>query len=105
MSEEDKFCKLLEEHSKKESGRLDRIEQKLDKLADAMVSLARTEEKILSMEKQSQNNFARMNKFSEKLDAVENKVNDNARTVELINKVAYIVVVAVIGTAIKAFLM
>ena len=33
--------------------RLDRIEGKIDKLADAMVFFARTEEKILSMEKET----------------------------------------------------
>ena len=31
--------------------RLNRIEEKIDKLSDAMVSLARTEEKISQMEK------------------------------------------------------
>lgn len=85
--------------------RLDRIEEKIDKLADAMVTLARTEEKILSMEQQNQNNFDRMNRFSEKLDKIESKVNDNARTVELINKIAWVVVVATIGTIIKIFWM
>lgn len=85
--------------------RLDRIEEKIDKLADAMVSLARTEEKILAMEQQHQNNFERMNRFSEKLDCIERKVNENAHTVGIINKVAWIVAAAVIGTIVKVFLM
>lgn len=81
--------------------RLDRIEEKIDKLADAMVSLARTEEKILSMEQQNQNNYNRMNKFSEKLDSIERKVNDNAHTVQVINKVAWVVGASVIGAIVK----
>lgn len=85
--------------------RLDRIEQKIDKLADAMVSLARTEEKIMSMEKENHNHFERMNRFSEKLDNVERKVNENAHTVNVINKVAWIVCAAVIGAIIKFFWM
>lgn len=85
--------------------RLDRIEQKIDKLADAMVSLARTEEKIMSMEKENHNHFERMNRFSEKLDNVERKVNENAHTVGVINKVAWIVCAAVIGAIIKFFWM
>lgn len=84
-----------------QSARLDRIEEKIDKLADAMVSLARTEEKILSMESQNQNNYVRMNKFSEKLDCIERKVNENAHTVQIINKVAWIVGAAVIGAIVK----
>lgn len=84
-----------------QSARLDRIEEKIDKLADAMVSLARTEEKILSMESQNQNNYVRMNKFSEKLDCIERKVNENAHTVQIINKVAWIVGAAIIGAIVK----
>lgn len=85
--------------------RLDRIEEKIDKLADAMVTLARTEQKILSMEQQNQNNFERMNRFSEKLDNVERKVNENMHTVGIINKVAWVVCVAVIGAIVKFFWM
>lgn len=84
-----------------ESARLDRIEEKIDKLADAMVSLARTEEKILSMETQNHNNYVRMNKFSEKLDCIERKVNENAHTVQVINKISWVVGAAVIGAIVK----
>jgi phage shock protein A len=85
--------------------RLDRIEEKIDKLADAMVSLARTEEKILSMEKQSHNHFERMNKFSVKLDAIEDKVNENALTVSIINKVAWVATTAMVAATVKFFWM
>lgn len=81
--------------------RLGRIEEKIDKLSDAMVSLARTEEKILQMEKNSQNAYERMNKFSLKLDAIEAKVNDNAHTVGIINKVTFIGVASIIGAIVK----
>ena len=81
--------------------RLSRIEEKIDKLSDAMVSLARTEEKILQMEKNSQDAYERMNKFSLKLDAIEAKVNDNAHTVGIINKVTFIGVASIIGAIVK----
>ena len=81
--------------------RLSRIEEKIDKLSDAMVSLARTEEKILAMEKQHHNAYERMNKFSLKLDAIEAKVNDNAHTVGIINKVTFIGVASIIGAIVK----
>jgi len=83
--------------------RLDRIEEKIDKLADAMVTLARTEEKILSIEKENHNHFERMNRFSEKLDTLQRTVDDNARTVLLINRITVIVGTGVIGALIKFF--
>lgn len=83
--------------------RLDRIEEKIDKLSDAMISLARAEEKLIAIEKNNHANYDRMNKFSEKLDIIENKVEDNARTVGIINKVAVIVGTGVIGAIIKLF--
>ena len=85
--------------------RLDRIEEKIDKLADAMVSLARTEEKIMSMEKENHNHFERMNRFSEKLDNVERKVNENAHTVKVLVQVCSVVGVAIIGAIVNYFWM
>lgn len=83
--------------------RLDRIEEKIDKLSDAMISLARAEEKLIAIEKNNHANYDRMNRFSAKLDAIELKVEDNARTVGIINKVALIVGTGVIGAIIKLF--
>jgi len=84
-----------------QADRLDRIEEKIDKLSDAMISLARAEEKLIAIERNNQNNFERMNKFSQKLDDIEKKVDDNARTVSIINKVVYLITVAIIGAAVK----
>jgi len=86
-----------------DDARLDRIEQKIDKLADAMVSLARTEEKILAMEENHRNHYERMNRFSQKLDTIEIKVNENAHTVSIINKVTFVGVAAIIGAIVKTF--
>ena len=73
--------------------RLDRIEDKIDKLSDAIVSLARVEEKIASMEAQLVNGHDRMNKHGIKLDAIESQVQSNAQTVSVIHKVFWIVIV------------
>jgi predicted nucleic acid-binding Zn-ribbon protein len=77
--------------------RLDRIEEKIDKLADAMISLARAEEKILSLQGDHENMRERLNKLSVKLDEIQKSVDDNARTISLINKVVYAAMVAVVG--------
>jgi uncharacterized protein Yka (UPF0111/DUF47 family) len=83
--------------------RLDRIEEKIDKLADAMIALARAEEKLIAIENNNNSNFERMNRFSQKLDQIEKKVDDNARTVHIINRVAMIIGTGVIGGIIKLF--
>jgi uncharacterized protein Yka (UPF0111/DUF47 family) len=77
--------------------RLERIEEKLDKLADAMVALARAEEKIMSMQENQQNQIERVNRLSVKLDGIEKKVDDNHRTVCLINKLVYAALIAAVG--------
>ena len=68
-----------------QSARLDRIEDKIDKLSDAMVSLARAEEKLATLNGNYDNQFQRMNRFSEKLDQIEKKVDDNANTVRAVS--------------------
>lgn len=80
-----------------QDARLDRIEEKIDKLADAMISLARAEEKILSLQGDHENMRERLNKLSIKLDEIQKSVDDNARTVSLINKVVYAAMVAAVG--------
>jgi phage shock protein A len=84
--------------------RLDRIEEKIDKLSEAMISLARTEEKLIHIEQSNQAHFERMNRFSEKLDRVEKKVDDNAHTVNVINKLFWIVIISIAG-AVATFVM
>lgn len=88
-----------------QTDRLNRIEEKIDKLSEAMIALARAEEKLVAIEKNNHNNFDRMNRFSQKLDDIEKKVDDNARTVAIINKVVYLISVAVIGAIVNYFWM
>ena len=78
--------------------RLTRIEEKLDKLSEALIALARTEEKLSGLKQDHDRSFERMNKFSAKLDNIEAQVNDNAKTVSMINKLFWTAVVAIIGS-------
>ena len=82
------------------TARLDRIEEKLDKLTDAMVAMARAEEKIVSLQSEQNNMFGRINKHSEKLDDIENICNDNHRTICVINKLFWVTLVAVVGSVV-----
>ena len=86
------------------NNRLDRIEEKLDKLADAMVSIARAEEKIASMQGFQANQIERVNRLSVKLDDIEKKVDENHRTVCLINKLVYAALIAAVGAYVAQFI-
>ena len=100
--DKDLIEKILRDYSKvvqneTNESRLDRIETKIDKLADAMISLARAEEKIIALQDDHDNMRERLNKLSIKLDEIQKAVDDNARTVGIINKVVYAAMVAAVG--------
>jgi len=81
--------------------RLDRLDDKMDKMADALISLARFEEKMDAYNHFREDSWARMNRFSEKLDVIEKKCDENAHTVGVINKLFWIAI-AVGSSAIAA---
>lgn len=80
--------------------RLDRIEEKIDKLSDAMISLARAEERLIAIEKQNFATYERMNKHSVKLDDIDDRVTRNENTINIVNKVFWIVATFGIGASI-----
>ena len=77
--------------------RLDRIEDKLDKLADAMVAMARAEEKLEALQNEHNKMYERVNRLSMKLDDIENGVQENSKTVQVINKLFWVAIVAASG--------
>lgn len=85
--------------------RFDRIETKIDKLSEAMVSIARTEEKLVALDTDKQNLYDRVNKHSEKLDELAITVTTNSRTVTTINKLMWILIATAIATGFKVFLI
>ena len=84
-----------------DNSRLDRIEEKIDRLSEAMIAMARAEEKLIALESKYSAQYDRMNKFSEKLDTVEKAVNDNARVVQTISRLFWVVTTVAVGAAIR----
>lgn len=80
------------------ASRLDRIESKLDQLASAMITLARAEEKLAGLKEDHLRSYDRTNRLSHKIDDLDKKVEDNARTVSTINKLFWIVLMAISGS-------
>jgi len=77
--------------------RLGRMELKLDKLADAMVAMARAEEKLDALKNEHDKMYERVNRLSTKLDDVESGVNENSNTVKVINKLFWVAIIAASG--------
>ena len=87
----------MAETSDSNAKRLDRIEEKLDRLTDAMVAMARAEEKIIALQDDHENMRERLNKLSVKLDEIQKTVDDNSRTVGIINRIGMALIVALLG--------
>ena len=81
--------------------RLDRIEEKIDRLADAMVDLARAEEKIAALAESQSHHNERLNKLSVKIDEIGAIASDNTRTVQTINKLFWVVMAVAIAAIVN----
>ena len=84
---------LIQEHVQREEQRLARIEDKIDKLSDAMIDLARAEEKLINIEKANSQHFERMNRFSSRMDEIEDNVQEQGKTVKVMQ---YIITLSLI---------
>ena len=75
-----------------EEHRLDRIEDKLDKLSEAVVCLARMEERLITI-------FKRLEKIEERVDTIEDVSSKSRYSLRYLERVFWIVVSASIATA------
>lgn len=89
----------LDEHIVADSKRLDRIEAKIDKLAETVVAIARAEEKLIALEDDRKIVNDRLNRHSDRIDSIENKVDETAVTVRVVNRIFWIVVSVAAATA------
>lgn len=87
----------LENHIASETHRLDRIEAKIDKLSETVISLARAEEKLIALENDKKFLMDRMIKNEERIETVEKKVDETSITVRVINRLFWITVAVVIS--------
>jgi|TARA_R110000851_G_scaffold12674_12_gene43855 hypothetical protein len=80
-----------------EANRFDRIEEKIDKLSEAIVSLARAEEKIHNLEDTVGNALKKLSITTERIRAVESKSIENGRKLSAFSKFFWVMVTAVAG--------
>ena len=90
--------------NKGESTRLDRIEEKIDKLADAVVSIARAEEKLSGLEQLNVEQHRKLTDIEDRLRVVETKVHDVETSMGVLNKVIWIALTALITGSVAMVL-
>ena len=95
--------KELYEHVQREEQRLARIEDKIDKLSDAMIDLARAEEKLINIEKSNAQHFERMNRFSKRMDDMEDSVQEQGKTVKVMQYIITLSATVFAGVVVKMF--
>ena len=86
------------------SNRLDRIENKIDKLAETVVAMARVEEKILSLENDKKFLMEKMIVIDSSLRKVERQSNEIASNLSLITRIFWITLSAVITTVVAMYI-
>ena len=92
-----------EEQRADASARLDRIEEKIDRMSEAIIALARAEEKISTLTSFSKQQSEQIVNLINRVDRLEGLVRDNSNTVSIINRLFWIVIAAA-ATAITGML-
>jgi predicted nuclease with TOPRIM domain len=94
---------ILQDHVQREESRLARIEDKIDKLSDAMIDLARAEEKLINIEKANSQHFERMNRFSMRMDDMEVSLLVQGKTVKVMQYIITLTATIFAGIVVKVF--
>ena len=76
------------------AARLDRIEEKIDRMSEAIIALARAEEKIQSLTSSVKTQSEALLDLTKRIDQVESIVQTNTSTVHIINKIFWIIISA-----------
>jgi len=81
-----------------QEARLQRIENKLDKLSEAFTTLARVEEKIMSSNGRIDRLEFRADESERDMDKMKGVIGYNQQTVKVIERFAWILVSSLVGT-------
>jgi len=89
------------------ANRMIRIEDKIDKMSESIIQLARVEEKIEDLETRRAEQHERMNRLSGKIDNIERHVTTLVEKVNFMQKFAWVlvgIVATVVGATLTQFI-
>ena len=67
------------------SNRLEKLETKIDRLSDAVIAIARIEERVTTVLKQNDRFIARMDRLEDRVEIVEQKAIVNSRGINTLS--------------------
>ena len=79
--------------------RLDRIEGKVDKLADAIIQMARMEERLVSVFKRMDNTKATLKKLDNRLDDIERQAISRGQKIAFAERIFWMICTGAVGLA------
>lgn len=79
--------------------RFDRLEQKIDKLTDAVTKIVRVEEQMASNNRRLDAIEDRMNKHSADINNIAELARNNERTAKVADKLFWLIVAGMVSTA------
>ena len=85
---------VTKDTSASNAARLDRIEEKIDRMSEAIIALARAEEKIQTLTDISRQQAELIAAMDKRIDLVEKTVQTNTTVVNIINKIFWIIISA-----------
>ena len=94
------FQKLFKQHINNDQARLDRIEDKIDKLSDTVIALARAEEKLITLEGSRKNIEDIISIHETRLDEHEKRLQDGDVTLNSITRIFWVALTAAIGALV-----
>lgn len=84
--------------------RLDRIESKIDRLSEAIISIARAEEKLIQLENDKKFLMERMLTIEERVSDTERKTEEHSSAISIIQRITWIAVSTAVAAAVGAYL-
>lgn len=85
------------------SKRLEKLEDKIDKLSEAVIAIARIEERVTTVLKQNDRFIARLDRLEDRVEVVEQTTNLNKKDVSNGERAFWIVFSAVIAAIMYTF--
>lgn len=80
--------------------RLNRIETKVDKMAEAMVDLVRAEEKLVQLHESTHVLFQKISTMDDRIRSMEKSYSDTNTTVGILSRAFWIVMTGIISAGI-----
>jgi hypothetical protein len=79
--------------------RLERVEMKIDRLSETLVTMARVEERLTTVLKQQERFIARLDNMERRMEDVEIEININKKFVGGAERLTWVIITASIAAA------